>query len=165
MQRINIALPALLALLSVMLLYNTSLAAPLDEVPLAGSAGRDAGRKMAEASKSAQWTPKAENARVDFDFGDITAWLRADGNWYIEGWVSHGALRCGTYRLGIRFGTGNPGCSNVTWLTEPRFVTRQKQCNNARMRHAGGDEDLGIKAEFNRITCAERVITCTGTCK
>ena len=165
MRIINIGPLALLALLSATLLTNASLAAPLDQVPLAGSPGRDAGRKMAEARKSTQWTPKAEDARVDFNFGDITAWLRADGNWYIEGWVNHGALRCGTYQLGIRFGTGQPGCSNVTWLTEPRFVTRQRQCNNARMRHAGGDEDFSIKADFNRITCAERVIKCTGTCK
>lgn len=165
MRKINVGPLALLALLSATLLTNASLAAPLDEVPLAGSSGRDSGRKLAEARKSVQWTPKAESARVDFDFGGITAWLRADGNWYTEGWVNHGALRCGTYRLGIRFGTGKPGCSNVTWLTEPRFVTHRKHCNSARLRHAGGDEDLSIKTDFSRITCAERVIKCTGTCK
>ncbi len=165
MRKQSIPILALAPLLIAILAGSSSFAAPFDEVPLAGSPGRDPGRKMAEARKSAEWMPKAGSARVDFDFGDITAWLRADGNWYTEGWVNHGALRCATYQLGMRFGAGSPGCSNVTWLTEPRFVTRQKHCNGARLRHVGGDEDLSIKADFNRITCAERIIKCTGTCK
>ena len=105
--------------------------------------------------------------RVDFDFraGESTAWLNEGGDFHVHGWVNHRGLLCGTYRVGIRFGIGSPGCLNVDWVTEPVYVTSQYQCNGARMEHDGGDTLPEIGAQVARITCAERVVKCSGTCK
>ncbi|HBK19907.1 MAG TPA: hypothetical protein DDZ07_01145, partial [Cryomorphaceae bacterium] len=45
-------------------------------------------------------------ARMDFNFGTVKAWLRDDGQWKIEGDVTHRSGLCGSYQLGIQFGTG-----------------------------------------------------------
>jgi hypothetical protein len=105
--------------------------------------------------------------RLDFDFryDETRAWLNGDGDFQVSGWVKHTGLLCGTYRMGVRFGVGAPGCLNVKWVTEPRFVTREFQCNGARVQHQGGDTDDALGAMVGRITCAERVISCSGNCK
>ena len=105
--------------------------------------------------------------RLDFDFraGDSTAWLNADGDFLLHGWVPHRGLLCATYRMGVRFGIGAPGCLNVEWISDPVYVTSQFQCNGARAEHTGGDNVPGIGGQIAAITCAERVIRCSGTCK
>jgi hypothetical protein len=105
--------------------------------------------------------------RLDFDFraGDSTAWLNADGDFHLHGWVPHRGLLCATYRMGVRFGIGAPGCLNVEWISDPVYVTSQFQCNGARVEHTGGDNASAIGGQIAAITCAERVVRCSGSCK
>lgn len=106
-------------------------------------------------------------ARLDFDFreGESRAWLNQDGDLQVRGWIKHRGLLCATYRMGVRFGSGAPACQNVTWLTEPIYLTAQLQCNGARVSHLGSDNVPELAAQLDRITCAERVIHCTGNCR
>lgn len=103
-------------------------------------------------------------AEKQFDFGTIDATLRSDGSWEVHGGIEHTGILCATYEIGVRFGKGNPGCEDVFWLGEPQFVTSRKQCNSAIVEHSGGDVDPGLGGDFQDITCAERVIRCTGRC-
>lgn len=122
-------------------------------------------------SASAQITysldAKPKPARLDFDFrmGDSHAWINDHGDFQVGGWIKHSGLLCATYRMGLRFGVGSPGCLNVQWITEPLFVTSDIQCNDARVEHAGGDTDAGLGQRLSTITCAERVVRCTGNCR
>lgn len=105
--------------------------------------------------------------RLDFDFraSESTAWLNADGDFHLHGWVRHRSLLCATYKMGVRFGIGAPGCLNVEWISEPFYVTSQFQCNGARVEHDGGGSAPEIGAQIAKITCAERVVRCSGSCK
>ena len=103
--------------------------------------------------------------RKDFNFSSYRAWLKRSGDWHIEGTVSHRGLLCGTYEVGMRFGIGKNGCTEVEWITTDRYATSQLQCNNATMNHQGGDNDSVLAARFDEITCAERVVRCSGNCK
>ena len=105
--------------------------------------------------------------RLDFVFGpsDATAWINAGGDFYIQGGVQHRGLMCATYRMGMRFGIGAPGCLNVEWISDPIFVTSQYQCNGARVEHSGGDAAPEMGEQIVKITCAERVIRCSGSCR
>jgi len=103
--------------------------------------------------------------RLDFNFGELRLWLRRTGEWHVEGEVSHRGLLCGTYEVGIRFGVGDPACANVSWLSSVRYVTSRKQCNSATVIHTGGDIQRELTGPFPSISCAERVIRCTGNCK
>ena len=105
--------------------------------------------------------------RLDFDFraGESTAWLNADGDFHLHGWVPHRGLLCATYEMGVRFGIGAPACLNVEWISDPVYVTSQFQCNGARVEHDGGAGAPDIGAHIAKITCAERVIRCGGSCK
>jgi hypothetical protein len=103
--------------------------------------------------------------RINFRFGQISAWLNTDGDWTIEGQIHHSSLRCAHYELGLRFGAGNPGCTNVEWLMETEYVTNQRQCNSATVSHTGGLSSHYIGKDFHRITCAERSIRCRGKCQ
>lgn len=111
-------------------------------------------------------SPPAIN-RLDFDFRieETRGWLNRDGDFQMMGWIKHVGLLCATYRMGVRFGIGSPGCLNVNWLTEPAFVTSQFQCNGARVRHMGGDTSAELGGQIGKISCAERVVTCSGNCK
>jgi len=119
----------------------------------------------AQITYSLDARPKPE--RLDFDFrgGDSHAWINDDGDFQVRGWIKHNGLLCATYRMGLRFGVGSPGCLNVEWITEPLFVTTVFQCNGARAEHAGGDTDIGLGKRLASITCVERVVRCTGNCK
>ncbi len=105
--------------------------------------------------------------RLDFDFPDSEsrAWLIVDGNFSLHGWVRHRSLLCATYQMGVRFGIGAPGCLSVEWISDPVFVTSHVQCNGARVEHAGGDVAPEMGAVIDKISCAERVIRCSGSCK
>lgn len=121
-------------------------------------------RQLAEAKPFHDSPPPAQPSRWDFDFGGGRALLREDGTWQVEEEISHGGLRCGQYRLGVRFGVGKPGCLDVNWLGEPMYATSQKHCNNAVRPHRGSGFDALLGDAFEGITCAERVIRCTGLC-
>jgi hypothetical protein len=103
--------------------------------------------------------------KINFRFGNMKAWLNSDGDWNIHGRVNHTGLLCATYEVGLRFGAGDPGCTNVKWLSEVSYVTNQRQCNSATTTHTGGDFGSYIKADFDKVTCAERVIRCNGKCR
>lgn len=105
--------------------------------------------------------------RLDFDFrtAESTAWLNAHGDFHLHGWVPHRGLLCATYQMGVRFGIGAPGCLNVAWISDPVYVTSQFQCNGARVEHDGGGGAPDIGARIAKITCAERIIRCSGSCK
>jgi hypothetical protein len=105
--------------------------------------------------------------RLDFDFrtGESTAWLNGNGDFHVHGWLLHRSLLCATYRMGVRFGIGAPGCLNVEWVSDPVYVTSHYQCNGARVEHDGGDTAPAIGAQIGKITCAERVVRCSGSCK
>ncbi|MEO8005497.1 MAG: hypothetical protein ABI771_11365 [Betaproteobacteria bacterium] len=105
--------------------------------------------------------------RLDFDFrsGETTAWLNGGGDFHVHGWIPHRGLLCATYRVGMRFGAGSPGCQNVNWITDPVYVTSQYQCNGARVEHDGGDTLPELADRIGQITCAERVVRCSGACR
>lgn len=103
--------------------------------------------------------------RKDFRFFGFSAWLKRGGEWHIEGPVRHNGLLCGTYEVGMRFGIGKPDCTNVEWITDTRYATSQYQCNNAEMIHTGTEIDESMSGRFDEISCAERVINCSGNCK
>lgn len=117
------------------------------------------------ARPSALFTTEGKPERLDFDFGDIKGWIRQKGGWYVEGPVKHTGLRCATYEIGMRFGVGEPGCTNVTWLSQIDYGTREKHCNGATRQHRGGGFLPELAKDFGRISCAERVVRCTGSCK
>lgn len=106
-----------------------------------------------------------EIQRKNFRFGEFTGWLKRDGTWHIEGPVRHRGLLCGTYEVGMRFGVGKMECTDVEWISGDTFVTSEYQCNDAERPHAGTEIDDSLAGQFDGITCAERVIRCTGTCK
>ena len=139
--------------LSIMLMLGATSAFSAEELRVLSSEGQlssDLGGSQA--------------ARMDFNFGTIKAWLRDDGQWKIEGDISHRSGLCGSYQLGIQFGTGNPGCANVRWSSAPIFVTERLQCNGAGVFHSGGDYSFIAKQSFDKINCAQRVIKCKGKC-
>lgn len=105
-----------------------------------------------------------EKSKLNFNFGQAKGWLNSDGDWTIQGLVQHGHLRCATYQVGMRFGAGSPGCTNVKWLTKTKLVTIKKQCNQALLNHSGGDSNPDIASDFEKITCAQQVISCSGRC-
>ena len=132
----------------------------------AGSFGAEEVRKLATEPRRTSNIGGAQSlARLDFFFGEIRAWLLQDGNWHVEGNVSHRGALCARYELGIQFGAGNPGCSNVKWMGTPVYVTMRTHCNNAALRHSGGDIDYSAAEAFDRINCAQRLIRCNGNCK
>jgi hypothetical protein len=103
--------------------------------------------------------------RKDFRFGGFNGWLKREGEWHIEGPVRHRGLLCGNYEVGMRFGIGQPDCTDVRWVSEVRYVTAQSQCNEAEMQHTGNEVDPALAEHFDAITCAERVVRCSGNCK
>ncbi|MEO8156326.1 MAG: hypothetical protein ABI648_00920 [Betaproteobacteria bacterium] len=121
----------------------------------------------AQARRTYSLDAKPVINRLDFDFaaGESSGWLNVDGDFHVNGWVQHRSLLCATYRTALRFGIGAPGCLNVEWMSDPIYVTSQYQCNGARVQHDGGDSAPEIGAQIGKITCAERVIRCSGSCK
>ncbi|HZF23372.1 MAG TPA: hypothetical protein VE030_07895, partial [Burkholderiales bacterium] len=83
----------------------------------------------AQITYSLDARPKPERLDFDFRLGDSHAWINDNGDFQVSSWIKHTGLLCATYRMGLRFGTGSPGCLNVEWITEPLFVTVEIQCN------------------------------------
>ena len=132
---------------------------------LAADSNQDIQGQLAMARPSSMYTEAGTPERLEFSFGEIRVWLKDSGTWHIEGPVSHQGLLCATRQLGVRFGVGQPACTNMRWLSEFEFTDGQKQCNSATTWHTGGGELPALKSEFGRINCAERVIQCSGNCK
>jgi len=121
-------------------------------------------KDTAPAVKNIDWA-NPTTSRLEFNFDDFKGWLRSDGVFHIQGPIQHSGFRCATYRLGIRFGAGKPGCINVKWLTQGRYGPGRKHCNSALLKHGTTDNDPEAKKVYPRITCAKRLIKCTGNCK
>ena len=100
----------------------------------------------------------------EFQRGDTLGWIRKTGAWNIRAAVTHPRLRCATYETGIQLGAGNRACSEVRWLTNVEFATRQTQCNNATAVHAGGGKSAEAGGAFGSSTCVRVVTRCTGAC-
>jgi len=118
----------------------------------------------AVARKSIDFGVGAEPQKLEFKFDGATAWVREDGSFHIDAEIKHGHLLCGTYRVGINFGIGNPACTNVNWIADPHYVSKRKQCNNSWLVHTGSGTDSHVVKNFNQITCAQMLIKCTGKC-
>jgi hypothetical protein len=143
--------------LAALMLINFSAMASDPEVPVAG--------RTTIARQAAEWNSDGKPVKLEFDFGDFKAWARRDGSWNAEGSVQHRGFRCATYTLLLRVGHGNPGCMNVRWFREPAPVASVQLCNNAPKMLSAGNMEFRDTARFDEITCAERVISCSGTCK
>jgi len=139
--------------------------AAADSVPAPAGETAEVWGRTTIARPAAEWDENGKPARIDFDFGDFKMWARKKGGWQIEGWLHHRGLLCGTYYVAVRFGIGEQGCNNVKWLSDPRYVSQRTQCNNASVLHTGGDVEFPHVGEFTNITCAERIIRCTGNCQ
>lgn len=126
------------------------------------------------------WSEKSETAVIQpnvifslpddpqistFRFPAGKVFLLSTGEWKVEGWLRHEGILCGTYEIGMQFGQGSRGCMDVKWLTEPHFVTSRKQCNNSNLEHKGFAEDPVLVKKYSDISCARRIVRCTGTCK
>ncbi len=100
----------------------------------------------------------------EFQRRETQGWIRETGVWDINKTVTHTRLRCAIYETGIQLGKGNPGCSQVEWLTDIDYGTRQRHCNSATLIHTGGGEFAGINGIFEALTCVRVVIRCQGVC-
>jgi hypothetical protein len=138
-----------------MFLGNMSLSTAADDAKIT--------RLTAMAKKPSVILPN-DVPKLDFDFGDIQATLKKNGEITVKGWVNHSRIRCGNYSIGLRFGQGEHACTNVKWLTDVRYLTFQKQCNSARVEHNGFEIGQAEAAQFDKITCAQRLIRCMGAC-
>lgn len=119
----------------------------------------------APAKKPALVLPN-DPKQLDFLFdksSDMKAWVRENGDLFIEGFIRHNHFRCGTYQLGIQFGKGD-GCANVQWYSDPVYVSHKRQCNQAVLHHNGYQNDPNVVAKFDEITCAQLFIKCEGVC-
>jgi hypothetical protein len=119
----------------------------------------------AVAQRSVDFGVGASPQKINFKFDGGSAWLRENGTFQVEAEVKHESLLCGTYEIGIRFGIGSPACTNVSWLSKTRFISKRKQCNHAWMVHQGTDTETGIVDDMDIISCAQLVVKCTGKCK
>jgi len=117
------------------------------------------------ARKSVDFGAGAEPQKFEFKFDHASAWLRQNGAFKLDAEVKHEWLLCGDYEVGVRFGIGQPGCTNVSWLSTTQFVSKRKQCNHAWMVHQGSGTDSALVGDMEEITCGQLVIRCTGKCK
>lgn len=110
-----------------------------------------AGISMAQVPESKQ-----------FRFDEFMGVLHRDGSWTLHGLISHAGLACATYETGARFGIGDTECRAVNWITETRYVTSRKQCNNAHAEHRGGYHEPLLEYEFLQVNCVELSLRCRG---
>lgn len=97
-----------------------------------------------------------------FEFSGTSGWLEATGAWQIRSEVLHGRVRCATYEVGMQVGRGDDGCSDVRWVTDVEYVTRERQCNSAARIHSGRGE-IPV-AQFETASCVRVVVRCAGVC-
>lgn len=97
-----------------------------------------------------------------FETSGTSGWLDATGAWQIRSKVPHTRLRCGTYEVGMQLGRGDGGCSDVRWVTDVEYVTRERQCNSATQIHSG--RGIISVAQFETASCVRVVVRCAGTC-
>jgi hypothetical protein len=113
---------------------------------------------------SSAQTISGQPSRSTFQKQGIQGWLDETAAWHISGEVHHGRLRCATYETGLQLGRGNPGCSNVEWLTDVEYVTRMRHCNNVTRLHVGEGRFSGIASRLEEVSCVRVAVRCEGTC-
>lgn len=88
----------------------------------------------------------------------------AAGDWRVRGQIDHPRLRCATYRMSLRFGSGDGACETVDWLTPALPLPGRKQCNNATLIHSG-DGSVDITPDrLGALNCVRVTLQCTGAC-
>jgi len=88
----------------------------------------------------------------------------ASGAWSVRAEIVHPRLRCASYQLGLRFGSGDAACEDVDWRTGNDFLPSRTQCNNATLIHSGdGSIDLPPE-ELGALNCVRAIVRCTGAC-
>lgn len=108
--------------------------------------------------------PAAADGERAFRDGFARGALSADGAWRVRAEIMHPRLRCASYAVGVRFGSGDDGCTDVDWQTDAEFLPSHRQCNNAGVIHSGvGSVDLAPEA-IDALTCARVMVSCTGAC-
>ena len=89
----------------------------------------------APAERVMSLTGNKKLEKLLFNFGNAEASLTPEGKWFIKGQVQHNRIRCATYQLGVRFGVGEKGCTNVNWIGDFEYGTNVKHCNSASLQH------------------------------
>jgi hypothetical protein len=100
----------------------------------------------------------------EFQQGSTRGWIDASGAWEIGNPVAHTRLRCGTYEVGVQFGSGDPRCSKVRWRTDVQYGTRRTHCNSATLIHAGGGTLPDWDYSVGTLSCVRVVTRCSGIC-
>lgn len=139
---------------------------PLLVMGVWNSAGAEVLKKITAVAKKPALVLPNDPLQLDFVFdkaSDLKALLKENGDFLLEGYIRHNHFRCGTYQLGIQFGKGD-GCVNVEWLSQPVYVSRQRQCNQAVLHHDGSANVPEVATSFNKVTCAQLLIKCDGVC-
>lgn len=121
--------------------------------------------ETARIKPHSNWAPPGEAKIADFNFSVGEVWLKSDGEWKISGWVRHAGILCDRYSVGVQFGIGAPYCINVKWQNNPQFSVPKRQCNNAIVKHLVIDKAVDLVDSFEKITCARRIVRCSGNCK
>ena len=121
--------------------------------------------ETATIKPNSSWGQPAGAEKIIFNFSEGEVWLRSNGEWKMEAVVRHSGVLCGSYRAGLQFGIGKPGCTNVEWINEPLFALPKRHCNSAIIKHRAFEQSPDIVDRFNKISCARRIIKCTGNCK
>ena len=118
--------------------------------------------ETATIKPESNWGQPAGEKKITFDFSEGEVWLRSNGEWKMEAIVRHSGVLCGSYRAGLQFGIGAPGCTNVKWINnEPLFSLSKRQCNSAIVKHRAFEQSPDIVDRFNKISCARRIIRCS----
>ena len=119
----------------------------------------------APAERVMKLTDNTKLEKLLFKFGNAEASLVPNGSWFIKGQVKHNRIRCATYQLGVRFGVGEKGCTNVSWIGDFEYGTNEKHCNSATLQHTGGGLNDLVVGSVEQVTCAEVKVRCFGkTC-
>ncbi|KAA6186698.1 hypothetical protein F2Q65_04840 [Thiohalocapsa marina] len=103
-------------------------------------------------------------AARNFQAPGVRGSLTPSGDWTLRVEVTHPRLRCASYEVGLRFGTGNADCSGVNWSTPTAFTSPRPQCNNASQVHTGSGTLASSAPEIATLNCARVVVRCTGAC-
>jgi hypothetical protein len=151
--------------LFVLIVYSLSIHLALGDTP-PKQKKPESYKYLTSAAKRPAKMP-GDEPKIYFTFdesAELKAWLKENGEWHLEGWIKHNRFRCGTYRLGLRFGKGDFGCANISWMTEPQYIDKKTQCNQSQMHYSGYNTNQENTLITSEVTCAQLVIQCTGIC-
>lgn len=108
--------------------------------------------------------PAAADGERVFQDGLARGALSADGAWRVRAEIMHPRLRCATYAVGVRFGSGDADCGDVDWQTDAEFLPSRRQCNNATVIHSGEGVVGRSPDVIETLSCARVMVRCSGAC-